>query len=203
MSGYSLTNKGGHLQKTFLMSGNGGQGIVVASKLVGAAAAATGQHCLHFGRYGSEIRGTECECSLTIGDEPIRSPAIISSAWGAIAMHPQYFEHVQGMVDHGGFLLFNSSLGGSMPERQNITQHAIPATELATELGAPIAASLCALGAFAQYTGLVDVEHLCNALNDFIPPYRHELLEVDRKALLRGAEFAKTITRSTVAIGVR
>ncbi len=184
------------MQRTFLMSGNGGQGIVVASKLVGAAAAATGRHCLHFGRYGSEIRGTECECSLTVGDEPIRSPAILSSAWGAIAMHPQYFEHVQGMIDDGGILLFNSSLGGAMPARSNITQHSLPATELASELGAPIAASLCALGAFAEYTGLVKVEHLCNALVEFIPPYRHELLEVDRRALLRGAEFGKTLVRS-------
>jgi 2-oxoglutarate ferredoxin oxidoreductase subunit gamma len=192
------------MQRTFLMSGNGGQGIVVASKLIGAAAAATGRHCLHFARYGSEIRGTECECSLTISDSPIKTPAIISSAWGAIAMHPQYFDHVQSMMEQGGVLFYNTSLGGTFLARPDIGLLAVPATEMATKLGNPIAASLCALGAFAQYTGLVEVAHLRDALTEYIPPYRQELLELDRLALTRGAEFAKALgSSSSEPVGAR
>lgn len=191
------------MQQTFLMSGNGGQGIVVASKLVGAAAAATGRHCLHFGRYGSEIRGTECECTLTIGDEPVRTPAILGSTWGAVAMHPSYFDRVQSLVEKGGILIYNTSLGGQMRSREDIEQIGMPFTEMATELGAPIAASLIALGSFAQHTGLVRIEDLCDALTEFIPPYRHHLLEIDRTALRKGAEALLLRTTSTaVPIGI-
>lgn len=185
------------MQRTFLMSGNGGQGIVVSSKLIGAAAAATGRHCLHFARYGSEIRGTECECSLTISDEKIRTPAIISSAWGAIAMHPQYFDHVLSMVEDGGILFYNSSLGGRAPARPGVTAQGIPATEVATSLGGAIAASLVALGAFAEFTGLVNVDDLTNALDEYIPAYRHQLLELDRTALREGARIGAELRSTT------
>ncbi len=178
------------MQRTLLMSGNGGQGVRVATKLVGAAAAGHG-YALHFARYGTEVRGTEIEGFITTSEVPIEGSAMPSTVWGAVAMHPAYFEKVHAMVQPGGLLFFNSSMGDLGRGREDIAVVPIPASALAADLGAPIAASLVALGAFASHTGLVPVGDLLEALPAFIPPYRHELLEGNRRALLAGATYAQ------------
>ena len=180
------------MEHSFLMSGNGGQGIVLATRLLGAAAAAEGMHCIHFGRYGSEIRGTECECTMIVSTEPIEAFPILTHVTGAVAMHPQYFEKVGASLNDGGLLIYNTSLSSAAPTTGSGTVWGIPATEIATEVGAPVAASLTALGAFAHVSGLIPVQALIDALPDLLPPYRHQLLDVNRKAIRAGEAFART-----------
>ena len=48
-------------------------------------------------------------------------------------MHPSYFDRVQSLVEKGGILIYNTSLGGQMRSREDIEQIGMPFTDMATE----------------------------------------------------------------------
>ena len=116
-------------------------------------------------------------------------------------MHSSYFEKVQAMVEPGGVLFVNSSMGELGQPREDISIVAMPAGQLATDLGAPIASSLLALGAFSVHTELVPVAALVDAMPSLIPSYRSDLLDANRRAILAGAEYARETIMANVGAG--
>ena len=62
----------------------------------------------------------------------------------------------------------------------------VPAREIAADLGAPVAAGLVLVGAFAALTGVADDEALAAATRHLVPAHRAAALEADLAALARG-----------------
>ena len=187
------------MQDRIIMSGIGGQGIVVGTKLIGIAATNLGRYCMHYAIYGGEMRGTKCECTLTVSDAPVTSTPEVSACEAVIIMHPESFDRLQAMLVPGGLALVNSSL--IHPEmdrlRDDVEWLFLPVTDIGTEKGHLMVATMVAIGAFAEETQIVPSEAIKDYLTEVIPAYRHQLLEMDRAGVDAGAACLATGDRLT------
>ena len=64
---------------------------------------------------------------------------------------------------------------------------AVAAREIAADLGAPVAAGLALVGAFAALTGVADDDALADATRKLVPAHRAAALEANLAALAAGA----------------
>ncbi|HJN93633.1 MAG TPA: 2-oxoacid:acceptor oxidoreductase family protein, partial [Dehalococcoidia bacterium] len=176
------------------MSGIGGQGIIVGTKLIGITATGLGQYALHYAEYGGEMRGTRCECTLTVADKPVTSTPQVSNCEAAIIMHPESFDRLVQKLLPGGLALVNSSLidVSKLALRKDVEWLLVPATDLGTSLGHAMVSTMVAIGAFAEETQLVPAAAIADHLSALIPPYRHQLLEMDAKGIEMGANCVAT-----------
>jgi 2-oxoglutarate ferredoxin oxidoreductase subunit gamma len=90
----------------------------------------------------------------------------------------------------GGLLVMNSSLIDTKPELDDsIEIIAVPADEIAVELGNKKAANMVALGAYFQKRGILSPDAAVACLPDTIARRYHKTLSVNTEAIHRGAEF--------------
>jgi len=87
--------------------------------------------------------------------------------------------------------VMNSSLIDTEPELdETIEVVALPADELAVELGSPKSANMVALGAYLQRRGYLSPGAAAASLPEVLAKRYHQTLPVNTEALHRGAEFA-------------
>ncbi len=195
---HEIRNTRYQLRKTnyeeVIIAGFGGQGIILAGKLLAQTAMTAGREVTYMPAYGAEVRGGTANCAVVIADEPIASP-LVSRPNSLIAMNKASLNKFGGRVKPGGLLVFNSSLIDeknldSLDETIDILP--VPADEFAVELGNQKASNMVALGAYLQKTGLFSADAAAQALPDVLARRYHKTLPVNTKALHRGAKFAKT-----------
>ena len=176
------------IEREVLWTGIGGQGVQLAAKILALAATAEGREVTSLGTYGGTMRGGNTDATLVIADGPITAPPMVSKAWSAIIAHPRFADPILPKLRADGAVFVDSDLlEGPLPDTK-ASVVAISATKLAREVDAPKAAALVLLGAFAQATGLVGPEALETGLSQSLPPYRHQFLEANQRALAAGRE---------------
>lgn len=175
------------MERAVVMTGLGGQGVQLAAKLLAEAAMLEGREVMMFGIFMGMIRGGSSESTVVVGDGPIETPPIVPSAWAVLAMHGDGLPKLAARMEAGGLLCTNASLIGAPPAWPGVRQVAVPATDLAKEIGQPLGASMVALGAFVRATGLVQPDALAQALGTVLPPHRRQHAEANRRCLERGA----------------
>jgi 2-oxoglutarate ferredoxin oxidoreductase subunit gamma len=91
-----------------------------------------------------------------------------------------------------GLLVMNSSLIDDTLEdlSKSISAVSVPADDLAAELGNPKIANMVVLGAYLQKRQILSIEDTVKCLPNVLAKRHHHMLEVNTKALYRGAEFA-------------
>jgi Pyruvate/2-oxoacid:ferredoxin oxidoreductase gamma subunit len=176
------------MERELLMAGIGGQGVQLAAQLMAKAATRSGRHVQLFGSYGGMMRGGNTDATLIIGDEPVQSPPMVSSAWSALVMHHEFAAPTLERLLAGGLLVVNTSVVTSYEIDPSVRVLTLPATELAIKLGAAAAATMVALGAYAQATGMVGIDELIDTLPAVLPSYRTQHIEGNARALRAGAE---------------
>jgi Pyruvate/2-oxoacid:ferredoxin oxidoreductase gamma subunit len=179
------------VERAVVMTGIGGQGIQLIAKLLAQAGIREGRQVMMFGIFMGMIRGGSSESTVVIADDEILTPPVVPEVWGVLAMHPEGLPALAKKTRPGGVLLLNSSLVVTPPDWDGVRRIAVPATELAKEMGQVMAASMIALGAFAGATGLVAVESLQAALADVVPPHRRKLIDTNRLSIAKGAEYVR------------
>ena len=181
------------MERELLMTGIGGQGVQLAAQLLAKAATRFGRYAQLFGSYGGMMRGGNTDATLIIGEEPVQAPPMVGSAWSALVMHHEFAPPTLDRLRAGGVLVLNTSvvtpeLLSPVPAR--VRTAAIPASELAIELGSPAAASMVALGAYAAVTRIMQIEELVECLPDALPSYRRQHVASNARALQAGADAA-------------
>ena len=180
-----------------IIAGFGGQGIILAGRLLAQTAMKGGKEVTFMPSYGAEVRGGTSNCMVVIADEPIASP-LVSRPDSLIAMNKASLNKFAPRIKEGGLLVMNSSLIEQKPELDKTIQIlAVAADALAVELGNPKVANMVAMGAYLQKRGLFGPESAANCLLDILASRYHNTLPVNTKALHRGAEAAKSIHRVT------
>jgi 2-oxoglutarate ferredoxin oxidoreductase subunit gamma len=176
--------------ETIFIAGFGGQGVLLAGKLVCLAAMTEGKHVSHIPSYGAEMRGGTANCSVVVSDEEIASPLVPHPAV-LIALNTPSLAKFEPLVRQGGLVIWNRSLCTPPIERAGVAYLGVPANELAEEVGSYKAANMVALGALIArrpaVAGLADVEA---ALEEAVSARHRELNAVNRKALKKGYEAA-------------
>jgi 2-oxoglutarate ferredoxin oxidoreductase subunit gamma len=174
-----------------IIAGFGGQGILLAGKLLAQTAMKRGLEVTFMPAYGAEVRGGTSNCAVIAADEPIASP-IVSKPDSLIVMNKASLNKFAPRLKKGGLLVMNSSLIDSKPQLdKTIEIIAVPADDLAVELGSRKAANMVAIGAYLQKRGHLAPEAAAKALPNVLARRYHQTLPLNTEALRRGAEFAK------------
>jgi 2-oxoglutarate ferredoxin oxidoreductase subunit gamma len=173
-----------------IIAGFGGQGVVLAGKVLAQTAMNASKEVTFMPSYGAEMRGGTANSMVVIADAPIASP-LVSSPDSLIAMNKASLNKFAPAVKSGGLLIMNSSLIDCEADVDgSVDILAVPADDIAVELGSQKSANMVALGAYLQRRGLFSIDAAVKSLPDVLAERYHKTLPVNTKALRRGAEFA-------------
>ncbi len=170
------------------ISGFGGQGVISAGVLLAQAGLEEGKEVSFFPAYGAEMRGGTANCSVVVSSDEVSTP-IVTVPDTAIVLNEPSLAKFEPMVKPGGLLIVNTSLVNSKPTRKDIKVLNVPCNEIAGELGNGKVMNMVAMGAFAAATGAVSIDAIAKALPKVYKKLKPEVIELNVKALKRGAEF--------------
>jgi len=180
------------LYEEVIIAGFGGQGIVLAGRLLAQTAMKAGKEVTCMPSYGAEVRGGTANCMVVIANEPIACP-VVSDPDSLIVMNKASLDKFAPRLKKGGLLVMNSSLIDDEPQPDTTVQILkVPADELAVRLGSIKVANMVALGAYLQKRGHLTPDAAAVSLPEAFPERYHKTLPLNAEALRRGAEFAKT-----------
>ena len=187
-----------------IIAGFGGQGIILAGRLLAQTAMNVGKEVTFMPSYGAEVRGGTANCMVIIAEKEIACP-VIGKPNSVIAMNKASLDKFAPRLKNGGLLVINSCLIDSQPESilrpsgaaedgldDSIEIIAVPADELAVQLGSQKAANMVALGVYLQKRttmGGLTPDAAVEALPNVLAKRYHKTLPVNAEALRRGAEF--------------
>jgi len=173
--------------------GRGGQGAVIASKLLAEALFREGHWVQSFPAFGVERRGAPVTAFLRMDDDPIRIRCEIQEPNDLIVLDPTLVTAVDVTTGLriGGSILINSPDGPeAFPHLQDrFLVLTVDATEIAirNHLGNPNhpIVNTAILGGFAAATGLVGLEAVCQAIAAEVPFHPEENVAAAREAATR------------------
>lgn len=173
-----------------IISGSGGQGVLSMGSTLATAAMLEGKYVTYLPSYGVEVRGGTANCAVAVSDEEIASP-VASSPEVVIAMNQPSFVRFQGALQSGGLLCANSSLVHTESARTDIEIVAVPTSELAESLGSIKVANMIMLGALVRASSMISYDSMVENLAEILGKGRAKLLEMNKKALAVGYDYAK------------
>ncbi|MDI6796131.1 MAG: 2-oxoacid:acceptor oxidoreductase family protein [Desulfatibacillaceae bacterium] len=163
MTGQETSSK-----KEIVVTGFGGQGIILAGRILGKAAA-LGDHreSTLVQSYGPESRGGACSAQVIISDGVIhypyvRKPDILS------AMSQAGYEKYADLVEEDGIILIDQDL--VKPKSGKAPVFAIPSTRFAEELGRKMMANIIMIGFIVATTGAVSHQAALQTVEKSVPP---------------------------------
>jgi 2-oxoglutarate ferredoxin oxidoreductase subunit gamma len=177
------------MNESVIMSGFGGQGIMLMGQLLCYAGMHEGKNVSWMPSYGPEMRGGTANCTVMISTDRVGSP-VTRFPQSLVAMNKASLDKFESAIQPGGFLLINSSLVDQAPSRTDLKVIKVPANQIAEEAGTLQVTNMAALGAYVAGTSVVSLDSVIVALRRMIPEHRKDMLTVNEKALRRGAEAA-------------
>ena len=142
-------------QTDVLMAGFGGQGMLLAGKILAHAAMREGRQVSWLPSYGPEMRGGTANVTVCLGEKPIASP-LVTRPRALLAMNLPSLEKFAPRVRPGGLIVVNTSLVHRDAERSDCTVIGVDSRALAEEAGTVRAANFVMLGAYVAATGVVE-----------------------------------------------
>ena len=156
------------MRKEIRFAGFGGQGVVIAGKILSVAAMMEGKNVSHIPSYGAEMRGGTANCSVVISSDEIASPIVVSPDICVALSFPAMLKF-EPMIKKGGLLIYNTSLIKDKPKRDDIEILAINANEISEKHGSSIGLNMAALGALVKKVPeIVKFDFLIQALDEAI-----------------------------------
>jgi 2-oxoglutarate ferredoxin oxidoreductase subunit gamma len=176
-----------------MMAGFGGQGVLLAGKLLAYAAMIEGKQVTWFPSYGAEIRGGTANCTVIISTDEIGSP-VVQNPSTMIIFNTASFKKFEKRIKPGGHLFLNTSLVHEQPTRSDLLRIDVAANDIADDLGDSRISNMVMLGAFIQKTCVVQNESVIAALKHVLPAKRHALIPLNVNGLQRGAEASQNLS---------
>jgi 2-oxoglutarate ferredoxin oxidoreductase subunit gamma len=172
------------------LSGSGGQGLILAGKILAEAAAIyDGKNATQSQSYGPEARGGASRSEVVISDEDIDYPKA-SNIDFLVAFTQESCDKYTGDVKPDGTLLVDSKFVLRIPEGE-FRVCKLPITEIAEQTtGRALVANLVALGVLAELSGIVSKEAMEQAILSRVPKGTEDL---NRKAFEAGIEAGKSL----------
>lgn len=180
------------MEKSIIIAGFGGQGILLAGEVLATALMHDGKNVTWYPCYGAEMRGGTVNCEIVTSDNEVSSVNKKETDF-VIALNQQSFERFLPKLKSGGWIIVNSSLmeNSGYAKRSDVNYSFIPITELANKLGEARIANIISLGFLAQISNLISINTLYKALNTVLPEHRKNLLPLNLKALESGFDFKR------------
>ena len=185
----------GNSYEEVIIAGFGGQGILLAGKLLAQTAMKAGKEVTYMASYGAEVRGGTANSMVVMSEKKIACP-LVSKPDSLIVLNKASLNKFGPWLKKNGLLIMNSSLIDTDPQLDgSIEVVAVPVDELAVELGNHKSANMVAVGAYLQMRGDLSPDAAAQALADVLARRYHKTLPVNAAALRKGAEFARDCGR--------
>ena len=167
------------------LQGLGGQGIISAGFLIGAAVSLQEhREAVMTEDYSPYITGGWSRADLVISDEPIDYPLVTQPSI-LVALSQDAFDVNWSMTAPDATIITEASMvKATAPEGRKL--FSVPALEVAEGLGRRVVANIVVLGFLAEKTKVVNPAALLNAIFNRYP----KATDLNRKAFERGVEIA-------------
>jgi len=179
------------MRREILFSGFGGQGVILASVILGRAAAVyENLYAVQTQAYGPESRGGASKAEVVISDEPIDYPKTLHPDCAVFFSQEAYNKYLH-TVREGAKILVEAEL---VPHRdvefeKKLEVLSLPLTEIAEETtGLSLTMNILALGILTAWADIVGKEAVEKAVLDAVPKGTEE---INLKALRRGFEIGE------------
>ena len=171
------------------MHGRGGQGAVIAAKILASAFFKEGKYAQSFPSFGVERRGAPVLAFTRVDDKPVRLRSAIYEPDHLIILDATLIKstNVFSGLKKGGTILVNTTSpitlfnfpdeysaavvdAGGIAAKHNIGTKSIPIVNTSI------------LGAFAKFTGIVGIEAIVEAIHEGVPIMRDKNAEAAMEA---------------------
>jgi len=174
------------------IGGFGGQGVVLASIILGRAAILDGKYSTQVASYGSESRGGECQAEVIISKDPIGYPHADRVHTLIVMSEPALSKYLGDLLP-GGTLLADPDMVKILPDRKDINILKIVAAKTADTLGRRIVENMVMLGALQAWTKIISEESLFTAVREYVPT---QTVEINVRAAREGMKMTSRIRRT-------
>jgi 2-oxoisovalerate ferredoxin oxidoreductase beta subunit len=167
------------------VAGAGGDGAQTAAMLLAKTAVNEGWDATHIPSYGPESRGGTSFADVRIAAKEVLSPDV-AEPHVLVAFNGQSLARFGPTVRRGGFAVFDRSVIREVPALDpSVRRVEVPATEIARELGQPLAKNVVALGALVGATKLLPPDAILAALRQALAGKRGAV-SINEEAFRRG-----------------
>jgi len=182
--------KRGARRQEIVFTGFGGQGIILAGRILGKAAV-IGDHreSTLVQAYGPEARGGACSAQVIIADQPIHYP-YVRRPDVLVCMSQAGFDKFIGQMKEGGTLLLDKDL--VQPKGVSGDFFSIPSSRMAEEMGRIMMANIIMLGFFTAVTGAVSVASARDAVMKSVPKGSEEM---NATAFNKGCDYGLAVLK--------
>ncbi|MFC1890835.1 2-oxoacid:acceptor oxidoreductase family protein [Thermodesulfobacteriota bacterium] len=178
------------LTKEIIITGFGGQGIVLAGRILGQAASlGDNKQSTLVQSYGPEARGGACSADVIISDNTIHYPNVRHPDI-LVCMSKSGFDKFIDQMKEDGTLLIDQDLVEMGKNKRKA--YAIPATRMAEELGRKMMANIIMLGFFTSITQAISVDAARNTVIESVPKGTEEM---NTKAFNKGYDYGLAILK--------
>jgi len=156
------------LRQEIVITGFGGQGIVLAGQILGKAASLIDQKESTLTQsYGPEARGGACSAQVIISASAVHYPYVRNPDI-LVCLSQEGYNKFHGMMKEKGMVLVDQDLiTGIMSGIHDL--YVIPATRMAEELGSKMMANVVMLGFFTAITNAVSPGALRGTVAETVP----------------------------------
>lgn len=179
------------MTERIIISGAGGQGIMLLGKIIALAAMEENKFVTWLPAYGAEVRGGSSYCMVTMSDSEVGSPSI-DKADTFILMNKPSLEKFKNKINQKSLLILNSSLIKKNNAPDGLSG---PFSGIAIDLGNIKVANMVALGFYLAHKRILSINTVFKVIENIAPADKKELIEINKKALSAGEKLANTATR--------
>lgn len=173
------------MQKQIIITGFGGQGIILAGRIVGKAAAIGDKlESSLVQSYGPESRGGACSVQVTISDSQIYYP-YIQTPDILVCMSQAGYDKYRDHLKKDTILIVDQDL---VKPAAGADFFAIPSTRFAEEMGLKMMANIIMIGFFTAVTGAVSLDAARQTVLESVPKGTEEK---NLKAFEKGWEYGR------------
>jgi len=175
------------------IAGFGGQGIIMAGYIIGKAAAIyDNKYSTLIQSFGPEARGSSCSAQLLLSDQQILYPYVTKPEI-ALILSTDAYEHFSGELVKGGTMLIEKDLVRGKTNNRQFNVFAIPATQMAEDMGRKIVMNIISVGFFTAVTKQVSFEAARQAVESSVPA---GTVELNLKAFEEGYTFGNELVEA-------
>jgi len=166
------------------LCGFGGQGLILASKILAQAAIMDGKIVTQYQTYGAQVRGGTIKGDIVISDSEISYPTVLNPDLFIALSQDAYDKYICTVKDDGKIIIDPFYV-------HNVTKDhiAIPFFETVKEkLSSTLPLNMVVIAFIAEFTGVVSERSVHESVLKKVPPHT---VDLNIQALRLGADIAK------------
>ena len=150
-------------KQEFLLTGTGGQGLILAAIMLAEAGINADQNVAQSQSYGPEARGGASRAEVIIGNEAIHYPKVERPDFVLTLSQEAYKKYGLHLNEEAILIVDNSQVTEVKPRSRNF--YSLPITKTArAQFGSEQSANVVALGVVASISGKIPLEQVLQAV---------------------------------------